>query len=59
MIINLYTTYDNIQILREGDTITAWTQHTAKSFDIGVSLDTKDYAFHKIDEGVFEVSKRH
>lgn len=57
MQLHFYTTYDNVQILKEGDEITVWTKAIAKPFDIHISLNTKEYAFHKIEEGVFEVNR--
>lgn len=57
MELHFYTTYDNIQILREGDDIEVWTKDKAQPNDIHVSFDMDKYTFHKTTVPyVFEVS---
>lgn len=56
MQLHFYTTYDNIQMLREGDSILVWTKDLAQAYDVHVGLDTKKYAFHQTAKGLYSVS---
>lgn len=55
MELHFYTTYDNIQMLREGDNIQVWTKTKAIATDIHISLNMDKYAFHKLSDNVYEV----
>lgn len=56
MDLHFYTTYDNIQMLREGDPISVWTKDNASPYDIHVSINMDKYAFHQVEKGTFTVS---
>lgn len=57
MELHFYTTYDNVQMLNEGDDIKVWVKDSAEPHHIHVSFDMDRYSFHKLDAGIFEVSK--
>lgn len=60
MKLHFYTSYDNIQKLREGDDILVWTKECKSPYDIHVSLDMNKYSFDKYwmsdDSGEYIVS---
>ena len=55
MQIHLYTNYENVQMLREGD-ICAWTKKHHTPRDIHISIDLNNYSLHEVAEGLFRVS---
>lgn len=57
MELHFYTTFDGVQMLKEGDSITVWTKNHASEGDIRISLNASDYSFHKASTNVYEVSK--
>ena len=56
MELHFYTTYSNVQMLREGDDVKVWTKEHATIEDVHVSFDMDRYSFHKLEQGIFEVS---
>jgi hypothetical protein len=59
MELHFYTTFENIQMLLEGDDINVWTKDNSRPHDIHVSLGMDKYSFHKVGTGHYQVWKKY